>query len=220
MIINLYANSDDSFNLSYHFFGKMEGLSPRAQMFVDLLHRPSLYKSEYDHICKLKLQNKKASIQSLYTQICRNSWRLWKFTHQQIKEMFDSYRDIQWETIPEPFEYFTSTEGQFNLQQLLGSPFSYLYNNIFPYFVSRANRPWTKEEDDLIIMSAEKSILNFSILALCIPGRTGKEISSRFNTLIKKGLIKNCDDVDQPKSISKYVRRYFLPNSEKNWQKI
>ncbi len=193
--------------------------NPRALKWQELLDRPSLYKEEYVHICTLKEQNKRASIQNLYTQICNRSWRLWKFTHQQIKDMFDKYRDTNWEAIQNPFEYFTSKDGQFNFQKFLGAPFSFLYNHGFPYFISRANHSWTKEEDDFIIMAADKVTLNFSFLALCLPGRSGKEISSRFHELATKGCIKIHDEFSQVNPLKNYVRRYFLPQTEQKLAK-
>lgn len=103
------------FNLSHNLNTKMEEITPQTYLFLRSINVPTLFKYEYINICNLKAQNKKASIQNLYTQICRTSWRLWKFSHQQIKLMFDEYRATHWEAVPNIFEYFISNNGKDNL---------------------------------------------------------------------------------------------------------
>lgn len=177
---------------------------------------PFLRKYEYDTIVQLKKENPERSFSELYPKIRHSIWRLYPFSADQIKEMYYDFQAHNWYSLPNLCEYFTDKRGQENLQQLYYSPQTYLYNNCFPFFQSRANYNWTEDEDNFLIsLSKLKSCnLNFSMLALCIPGRSGKQIKEHFKVLIKKGIIEDNQKKEEKKNLRNLYHSYFLPKVE------
>lgn len=176
---------------------------------------PFLFNYEYDFICKLKEDFPKQSFQALYELITLNIWRLRSFNHEQIKSMFYEFREKNWFPIPNAFEFFISEKGHNELMNLLKTPQTYLYEHGYPFYQSRANHHWSKFEDDFITSVANSSNdkIDFAKLALCIPGRTGKQIQTRYSYLIDNGIIEKPKEQNLP--FTPIYHSYFLPDVEK-----
>lgn len=66
------------------------------QSFIETIRRPTLYKYEYDSISQIKKENPKRSFSELHELICSKNWRLYRFSADQINNMFHDFRDHNW----------------------------------------------------------------------------------------------------------------------------
>lgn len=128
--------------------------------------------------------------------------------------MYNKYTNTEWETVPHLFDFFINSDGQSDLIDFLKTPLTYLYNKGLPYYISRKNLTWTKDEDDFIKRAYNETEINFSFLSLCMPSRTGKQISARFHELCLLEQIQIKDDDEKTKHLKEYNHSYFLPNVE------
>lgn len=177
--------------------------------------KPSLDKSEYEFICKLKKENPKRSFVELLPKIRSFSWRLHVFNDDQIKEMYQTCREKDWQCIEDIFTYFSSQEGQTQLYEFYKNPKGFLFNHPFPFFTSRENYKWSQDEENLIIFvsNAFPETVDFSMLSLCLPGRTGSQIATHYKELVLQGKITQKEDITR-KPLSFEYHKYFLSNVE------
>lgn len=177
---------------------------------------PFLNKYEYDLIHQLKKDNPERSFTELSPKIRHSIWRLYQFNEEQIKEMYYDFQAHNWYSLPNLHQFFIDQKGQDELQQLYRTPQTYLYNNCFPYFQSRANHNWTESEDNFLISISKFTDhdLNFSMLALCLPGRTGKQIREHYKVLLKRGAIEEIQKEEKKNRLRYLSHSYFLPDVE------
>lgn len=179
---------------------------------------PELSESEYLAIFAIKEDYPNASFRDLHNRIISAVPRLESFNYHMIGMMYFRKRSIYWTTAPDIFQFFRHASTQINLLSLALNPTKFLFANRYPFFQSRRGIDWTMEEDNLLftIMENANSELNFAFLALCFPGRTGRQIHNHFLDKLKEGTINDPRQLKASKHILDPIcKRYFLPSTER-----
>lgn len=171
---------------------------------------------EYNIINMIKKNQPKESFSNLKYQIQARIPRLKNVSAAEIRILYDDMKKkLLFRT--DPFLYFISQDGRENLIALAHNPSQYLLNNKYPFSINKKNVDWSSEEDALLkeIMNTASEPVNFPTLAICFPGRTGKQIHSHYLELLKKKEISNLKEIFPEKPFDLFMHRYFLPYTEK-----
>lgn len=158
-----------------------------------------------------------SSFRDLYNLIKHVIPRMQYFTYNEVKEMYENKK----ENSIFPFENVKASifnlGYQDNLRKLIENPVLFLMNNGIPFFEPRNNRPWSDEEDELLIAITKYMNFNpvFPLLMMCFPGRSGKAIYHEFLKLIDQKKIDICEGIEQPNKYYSFIRKYFIPKCEK-----
>ena len=80
----------------------------------------------------------------------------------------------------------------------INSPLAYLNDKVIPIFKYKTSKTWTDRENERLITICKGSTnkINCSLLSICFPGHSGKQIYSHYKDLLSKGI--------------QYVFRYLL----------
>lgn len=190
----------------FHFeIPPMNQLSENEFKAIDLIHKRNKKK-----ICDLKKQ--------IIDQIPRLRFTMPDEIDRMYHNYFTEHRNISFDFI----KIMEKPGKRLQLKEMINSPYKYLKDNCLPFFSSRADEKykyWSEEENNFLaeVMNESIEMPNFSILSLCFPGRTGREVYQHFAMLAKKGQIfdPRTLDVGKVPILAPYYRRIFLPNAEK-----
>lgn len=188
-------------------------LKPTPQTQPD---RSPLTMNEYIIIKYLKsTKTYDPSFRDLYKQIYEWIPRMKYFTANEISEMYKSKKHNSIFPFPDVTESIFKLGYQNQLRKLIDEPVFFLMNHGIPFFESRSDHEWTNEEEDLLISISKYMNWNpsFPLLAMCFPGRSGKSIQHHFLKLIYEKKIEIPEGTEIQNKF--YLRRYFIPRSEK-----
>lgn len=181
---------------------------------------PPLTLEEYLKIRQIKKDYKNWSFQNIRSKIIAAVPRL-KFEQncdiiKKIEDKALNYLEFSHDLR----DYLCDIIKKSNLIEMIHRPIDFLNKNPFPFFESRKNLKWTKEEDDLLrdICREGNKMPSFFVLPLVFPGRTGNQIRMHFYKLLDDGLIedpRNKNPVRKETYFKSYFRRIFLPSGER-----
>lgn len=168
---------------------------------------------EYSYIMGLKKTKNYSKIENLTKQIRTHFLDLEKCSDDEIKIMFENAHDA-------PFNLFLDIRENSDLineemVKFINSPLAYLNNNVFPIYKHKLSKTWTERENERLIALCKGATvkINFAMLSLCFPGRSGKQIHSHYRDLISKGIIQENQDFIQSNN-ENLIKFHFIDDSE------
>lgn len=188
-----------------------------TQEIIDLLS-DELTEEEYEFITHIKVDKPKISFRDLAPSIHREYRdHLGNYSAFELAILYYTFQENYIRPLTEVCKFLRSPEGREKCLELVTNTEKFLHNNCYPFFENRKGKFWTTTEIELIKYIAEQatdsSFLKF--LPLCLPGRTGMQIYTKYSELVLHNEITN--DVRKVKKAQRTmppIRKYFIPEHE------